>query len=128
SSLAYGQRPASLTRAAARRALAVATCGASPTTSRVGHGKEYPFRRRLSRLSNPAPAASVASTVASPSSWGEVRPGYSCGFLQIREAILLPRHAVTRGGPVPQLIRSGRWALAVWLLLIAGSSPKGGVI
>lgn len=48
---------------------------------------------------------------------------YSCGPLMVKAITVLPRSSVTRGGPVAELIRGGRWALPVWLLLAAAASP-----
>jgi hypothetical protein len=53
----------------------------------------------------------------------ERKPSHSCGFLPVKHQTLLPRRAVARGGPVPALVRAGRWHLAVWILLIASASP-----
>jgi hypothetical protein len=44
-----------------------------------------------------------------------------CGFLPLKDTIVLPRGCVAKNGPVPTLMRKGRWELAVWLLLIAAA-------
>jgi hypothetical protein len=63
----------------------------------------------------------ATTTNRNPTSAG--RTSYRCGSLPIKQATALPRHAVAAGGPVPKLLRSGRWPLAVWLLLVAAASP-----
>lgn len=37
---------------------------------------------------------------------------------------MLPRSSIARNGPVPKLLRSGRWALPVWLLLVAAANER----
>jgi hypothetical protein len=45
-----------------------------------------------------------------------------CGPLIIKDITVLPRASVARGGPVPALVRRGRWSLPVWLLLVAAAT------
>lgn len=53
---------------------------------------------------------------------------FHCGSLRIKETTVLPRQAVARGGPVPALVRSGRWPLPVWLLLVAAATPERALV
>jgi hypothetical protein len=48
---------------------------------------------------------------------------YHCGPLIVKASTVLPRSSVSRSGPVPRLLRSGRWHLPVWLLLVAAATP-----
>src|ERR1700680_2993157 len=45
-----------------------------------------------------------------------------CGGLIVKETTILPRAAVAKGGPVPELVRRGRWFLPGWMLLVAAAS------
>jgi hypothetical protein len=56
------------------------------------------------------------------------RPTYKCGPLVVKETTLLPRAAVAKGGPVPALVRRGRWALPMWLLLVAAATADGAIV
>jgi hypothetical protein len=47
-----------------------------------------------------------------------------CGALVVKDITILPRDSVGRGGPVPKLVRKGRWALPVWLLLVAAAEAE----
>jgi hypothetical protein len=69
-------------------------------------------------------------TTTTPSSDGalEARGSYRCASLPVKETTLLPRPSVARGGPVPELVRAGRWALPVWLLLVAAASPDRAIV
>jgi hypothetical protein len=71
----------------------------------------------------PGPYRDTASPIQ-----GERGPGYRCGFLPIKRKTLLPRRAIARGGPVPELVRAGRWALPVWLLLVASATPDKAIV
>jgi hypothetical protein len=47
-----------------------------------------------------------------------------CGSLIVKNVTLFPRSSIARSGPVPALISKGRWALPVWVLLVASANAK----
>lgn len=51
-----------------------------------------------------------------------------CGFLPLKDTIVLPRSCVAKNGPVSALTRKGRWELIVWLLLIAAAKVEDATV
>lgn len=62
----------------------------------------------------------------SPAARDEKQPRLA--YLRLKNTIVLPRDAVKKGGPVPALVKKGRWPLAVWLILVASAKPDDATV
>ena len=81
-----------------------------------------PLRGSLLALAGPLPLPDyMSNTDEQPTP--QASDYYHCGPLIVKATTLLPRSSVSRSGPAPKLLRSGRWHLPVWLLLVAAATP-----
>jgi hypothetical protein len=77
------------------------------------------------RVSVPSDAMNADS---SPEPRGRLAATARCGFLPLKQTTVLPRRSIAAGGPVPVLVGSGRWALPVWMLLVAAANPTRAIV